>query len=252
MAKMFRISPFRLSTFRRCRRQYKYRYVERLPAAPNAPDTMGAHVHAALRDLMAQPPEERSAARAADLLRTLWATNRAGFAGLAEEARWRARALEQVQNFTRTPFVGGSPVALERYLEVDVADGVRVVGRVDRIDERDDGALHIIDYKTGRPPDAAKVDPEQLRIYAMMVQRHDGRPVGEASFLYLDDGSAWSTQPSETDLEASAGAVVEAVDELMREREYAPNVGRHCAFCDFQRICPKRDEIVGRRLAEGW
>ncbi|MEL6877085.1 MAG: PD-(D/E)XK nuclease family protein [Pseudomonadota bacterium] len=39
-----------------------------------------------------------------------------------------------------------------------VVDGVRVYGRVDRIDRRDDGGLAIVDYKTGSPPSAAQVE----------------------------------------------------------------------------------------------
>src|SRR3546814_8186060 len=38
-----------------------------------------------------------------------------------------------------------------------LVDGVRVYGRADRIDRFDDGALAIVDYKTGDPPSAARV-----------------------------------------------------------------------------------------------
>ncbi len=250
MAAKFRVSHFRLSTFRRCRRLYKFRYVERLPAPPSASNTMGGHVHSALRDLMALPQGARTAARAADLLRNRWRTNRAGFTGLADEARWRARAIDQVERFARMPQAAGDPVALERYVEVDLTPRVSLIGRIDRIDEGGDGRLNIIDYKTGRPPE--EIESEQLRLYAMMIRRQDGRPIGEASFVYLEDGTIWSIRPDEADLESTASGVLSAVDEMTRERAYEPNVGRHCSFCDFRSVCPKRDEIVGRRLAEGW
>jgi RecB family exonuclease len=249
LQRVFRISPFRLKVFRRCRRQYKYRYVEHIPPGPNASDTMGSHVHSALRDLMQLPEHERTGARAADLLRAHWASNRAGFSGLADEARWRARALEQVQRFAEMSQVHGRPVAVEQYLEVDVAEHVRVIGRIDRIDE-DGGDLQVIDYKTSRQPEEA--DPEQLHLYAMMLRRFADRPVTAASFVYLEDGSDWSIQPDAAEMEQTTDAVIDAVGEMTQERDYLPSVGRHCAFCDFQRICPKRDEIVGRRLTEGW
>ncbi len=251
MASQFRLSPFRLGTFTRCRRQYKYRYVERLPSAANPYDTMGQHVHSALRDLMTRPPAERTAARAADLLRRHWATNRAGFRGLAEEARWRARALEQLERFVTMPEAGGQPLALERYIEAGLSDDVRAVGRIDRIDDDGEG-LHIIDYKTSRHPPGDDVDPAQLRVYAMMVRRNADRPVSRTTYLYLEDGASWSEQPTAAAIEEAASDALRAVGEMTRERDYEPNVGRHCAFCDFQRICPKRDEIVGRRIAEGW
>ena len=241
---VFRLSHFRLSTFRRCRRLYKYRYVERLPVPPNPHGTMGSHVHTALRDLMRLPPEQRAAARAADLLRAAWAGNRAGFRGLAEEARWRSRALEQVRRFVALPDAGGTPLALEQQVEVALTDGVRLFGRIDRVDERAEGDLHIIDYKTGRAQE--EPDPEQLRIYAMILARTAGRPVGMTSYLYLEDGSAWSASPAPADLAEAEEGVLQTVEEMTREREYAPDVGPQCTFCDFRSICPRRDEIAAR------
>ena len=41
-------------------------------------------------------------------------------------------------------------------------------------------------------------------------------------------------------------------EEMLAERDYTASVGRHCSFCDYQAICPQREEIVGRRLLEGW
>ena len=246
---MFRISPFRLSTFRRCRRQYKYRYVEHIPSEPSASETMGQHVHTTLRDLMLLPEEYRTPARAIALLRGHWSRNRAGFRGLAEEARWRARAMDQLDRFTHTEHVVGHPVALERYIESDLSSRIRLMGRIDRIDQDGDG-LHVMDYKTSRQPE--DVDGEQLHLYAMMVSRQDNRPVTKATFTYLEDGTSWSTNPTDATLGQTAEGVVEAVEAISGERQYQPTIGRHCAFCEFQRICPKREEIVGRRLTEGW
>ncbi|HWO94389.1 MAG TPA: PD-(D/E)XK nuclease family protein [Dehalococcoidia bacterium] len=247
-ARVFRVSPFRLNTFRRCRRLYKYRYVERLPTAPNAYDTTGSNIHAALRELMLRAPEERTPARAADIVREQWQTNRAGFRGMADEARWRARAIDQAARFAQLPEAEGTPLAVERYLEVDLTPRVRLFGRIDRIDEASNEGLHIIDYKTGRRPD--EIDPGQLQLYAMMVHRSEERPVTAATFLYLDDGTSWTAPPSALDHAAAANGVLETVEQIVSEREYEPAVGPYCAFCDFQAICPARKETVGRRLAE--
>ena len=43
-----------------------------------------------------------------------------------------------------------------------------------------------------------------------------------------------------------------AYNDIVNERDYPTNVGRHCSFCDYQSICPSREEIVGRRLHSGW
>ena len=47
---------------------------------------------------------------------------------------------------------GWSPLVVEKRGEIVLGSGVTLHGRADRIDRRGDGALAIIDYKTGEPP----------------------------------------------------------------------------------------------------
>ncbi|MEM9223271.1 MAG: PD-(D/E)XK nuclease family protein [Pseudomonadota bacterium] len=64
-----------------------------------------------------------------------------------------------------------SPVALEEEAAAEIA-GVTLTGRIDRIDQASDGALEIIDYKSGTPPSASAVfsllDP-QLPLEAVLI-----------------------------------------------------------------------------------
>ena len=78
--------------------------------------------------------------------------------------------------------------------------------------------------------------------------------MARASYLYLDEGAAWSISPRpEESEETSAGAVTAGVRADDRTSvSYPTSVGRHCTFCDYQSICPSREEIVGRRLHSGW
>ncbi|MSQ61342.1 MAG: PD-(D/E)XK nuclease family protein [Dehalococcoidia bacterium] len=127
---------------------------------------------------------------------------------------------------------------------VALTEGVRLFGRIDRVDERAQWDLHVIDYKTGRAQE--EPDPEQLRIYAMILARTAGRPVGMTSYLYLEDGSVWSASPTPAELAEAEAGVLQTVEEIAREREYAPDVGPQCTFCDFRGICPRREEIAAR------
>ena len=247
---MFKLSPFRLKIFRQCRRRYKYRYVERLPTRPSAYNTVGAHVHSALKlFFQSLPPGERSPERLLDMLLEQWRSNRAGFTSLEDEEQWRERALGMLRRFGEEQDLTAQPVVLEGYYELALNPGLAIIGRVDRAD-REDGALHIIDYKTGRQPN--EVDDHQLHLYTVLLERQLLQPVARASYLYLEDGKLWSVTPTPDQLEESLGTAEAAYREMISEREYAASVGRHCAFCEYQSICPRREEIVGRRLAEGW
>lgn len=64
------------------------------------------------------------------------------------------------------------PAATERNAEADT-DGATLYGRIDRIDVRDDGAIEVIDYKSGQAPSwkevAALLEP-QLPLSAALVR----------------------------------------------------------------------------------
>lgn len=91
----------------------------------------------------------------------------------AMRAIWRARMAELAQPFAESVLAEGrQTVSMERKYEVEVPGlGFRLVGKPDRIDLRDDGSLHIVDYKTGSPPTAEqqKSFAKQLHLAAVMA-----------------------------------------------------------------------------------
>lgn len=74
---------------------------------------------------------------------------------------WQPRlmaALETFEGMIADDEAGGrTTIATEIWGAMEV-NGIRVHGRADRIDRLADGALAILDYKTGHPPSAAKVE----------------------------------------------------------------------------------------------
>ena len=201
---MFKLSSFRLRVFRECRRRYRYRYVEGMPTRPSAHNTMGAHVHNTLKAFFSLPePAERTPERLLDLLLESWQQNRSGFSDLDDEERWRERAVAQMRTFAeragprRAPAdAGGVPrsAASARSSPSSAASTASTT--------TPDG-LHVIDYKTGRRPE--EVDVQQLHLYTVMLERSLARPVARASYLYLDDGSAWSASPQRRRARRGAG-----------------------------------------------
>ncbi len=74
------------------------------------------------------------------------------------------------------------PVAFEAQLEGELepalADlpALRVRGRLDRLDELEDGTLRVVEYKSGRPYEK----PVQARLYARLIGKERERPTGYA------------------------------------------------------------------------
>jgi RecB family exonuclease len=166
-------------------------------------------------------------------MRDRWRKNREGFADRGEEKVYGERATGQLRRFAQREDLTIQPVTVEDNHRVEIDDTLALLGRIDRIDRDGDG-LHIIDYKTGAPREP---DPLQLQMYALIVAREfDPVPI-RASYHYLETGE-WITQAAtkETMVQALAD-VRQQVATILAEREYPPNPGPLCGYCDFLEIC---------------
>ena len=246
---MFKVSPERLRTFRRCRLRYRDQYVDRLPGRASPGYALGALVHAALHDFFRYvPPSERDEERLITILDEKWLALARFPAATRESLRERAEA--QLRLFAREEDLSVQPLALESHLQVPLSEAVALVGRVDRIDQEPDGGLHIIDYKTGPRPE--EPDVEQLHLYAIMVARTLTGPLRRASYYYLELGEVLSISPDRQELEGVARRALAAAEEMVAETEYPATIGRHCAGCPYLFLCSERERIAQVRQEEGW
>ena len=139
-------------------------------------------------------------------------------------------------------------------METDgVTRQVRLRGKADRLDLLADGRFRLIDYKTGKAPDAAR--SVQLPVYALcaqqLLQRTRGQrwEVGEASYLafgeqkplrvVIDDGPGAAEK-----LSAGAARLVAAIDGIERG-DFPPRPAGTwlCSSCSYAGVC--RKDYVG-------
>lgn len=248
--RVFRLSPMKARTFRLCRLRYRYQYVDSLRPRLRPQDTVGTCVHNVIAALFLLQPEERTEERLLAEFARRWAGLSLRFRRMPGVEELRVRAEELLHQFARGGGLGGQPLLLEPYFQVPIADDVLLTGRPDRVDEDPDGSLHIIDYKTGEPPE--EVDALQLRLYAIMVHEALGRPVGRVSFWYLDGGRLWTVSLARQDLLQARQEALALARQMQAEVEFPAHIGPHCAVCPFLYACLHREEIAQRRQAEGW
>ena len=172
-----------LSTYAACPRRYAFRYVERLPGeVPHWWFTFGSAVHRAFEAF----DRARILARREDTPAPGYDVLAQAFDEAVDAAGVRPRRGRPVPRPQRARppglpraggHVGAEPVGVELGFGVDVpvADGeppVRFVGYIDRIDRRSDGAIEVIDHKTGRLRSQEDVDRDrQLTAYAFACAR---------------------------------------------------------------------------------
>jgi ATP-dependent helicase/nuclease subunit B len=144
---------------------------------PGAAD-LGSAVHKALHEFTRKHP----GALPADALARLLAEGETAFRAWLDRpnvwAFWQPRFqriaawwLEQERE--RRPLLRGIATELKGSLSLpDIAPPFTLTARADRIDTRKDGALAIIDYKTGQPPGQSDIDlgfAPQLALEAAMA-----------------------------------------------------------------------------------
>jgi ATP-dependent helicase/DNAse subunit B len=140
-------------------------------------------------------------------------------------------------------------------LVVDLGDGrsLRVNGKIDRIDVKDDGTLVVRDYKAGRAPkdDVAAgyfrggrqlQIPFYVRAAALLLP---GRTVSEAFLDYVDGGRMVAFDPERVAGERFLGFLRPLVDN-MAEGLFLQDAAA-CRFCDFTRVCGPSPLIAARQ-----
>ncbi len=261
-ARLVRVTPSRLATWDDCRRRYRMTYLDR-PApprgGPRAAATLGAVVHNALQAVFADPPARRTPGRAAAQVDRQWSGE--GFRDDAQAAEYRSRARGWVADYVErhavpdAPEPAGRTLGVERWVSAPVG-GLVAEGRVDRLDERDDGSVAVVDYKTGRrAPDAddARRAPS-LALYALAIRRTLRRPCRRVELHHLPSGTVAVAEHDEASLaahreraEAAGAALAEATDRLehaggdpaLAEHLFPPAPGPHCGACTMRRNCPE-------------
>lgn len=256
--KLVRVTPARLSTWEQCPRKYRMAYVDQPSpsrAGASASSTLGAVVHNALRAFFELPAEQRTAGRAAALVRQYWRSE--GFSGPEQAAAHRARAQEWVQAYVEQLEPGFAPVAVERWVSAPVGT-IIAEGRVDRIDDRD-GQLVVVDYKTGRSG-VRSVDAGKslaLALYALAVSHHMRRPCRRVELHHLPTGATVGWDHSEQSLadlrskaERLAAELQAATDAFQAETTevgeamFPARPGKRCAFCEFRQHCPEGQQAA--------
>ncbi len=248
---MARYSPLRFRVFDTCRLRYKYQYIDKVRARLRPSDTAGTLVHRVLCDFFLKvPPSRRTNELLLQMFSEGWDALSPRYLSMPGVDLHREASARQLENFGEHHDIHAEPFAIEAYIQLEVAPGVTLFGRMDRIDEEADGTLHIIDYKAGEQP--SEVEARQIRLYAIMVERELERTVSKASFWYLDDGTTSTEILDESVKRLALAEMLAAVEEMQRISDFPPTIGAHCEHCPYLHVCAFRPEIERRRKAEGW
>lgn len=243
-----RLSASALERYRTCPKQFWFAQIEKAPydKDPGPQLAQGNAVHHALERLMGLPMDERTPENAERALRAVWCEHRrpGTFVSRDEEAAYGLEAVEMVRRFASGDDVDVEPLAREQWLTRRLANGVVLIGKLDRIDPRP-GGVAICDYKTGK----RQLDEDELRdelaaiVYLLLAEQAVGEPVERLRLHYLRSGDKIDWCPEREDIEERERWLLELTSEILEQQDWPADPGFHCRWCPFALRCPERQAV---------
>ncbi|MCW2783682.1 MAG: Recombinase RecB [Marmoricola sp.] len=248
------LSPSRAGDFKTCPLMYRYRTIDKLPEPPSPAAVRGTVVHKVLEDLFDLPAAERTPERASTMIGAAWEyvlddDDRAAllFADGDEqaEAAWLATCRTVLQRYfeledPRTL----EPAERELYVETVLDSKLLLRGFVDRLDIAPNGAIRVVDYKSG-VSSAEGFEAKalfQMRFYALVLWKTRGVIPAMLRLIYLGNGEMLSYVPDEQDLcstERQLQAIWTAIELATETEDWRPSRSRLCDWCSFKAHCPE-------------
>ena len=223
--------------------KYKYVHVLRVPILQHHTVAYGSALHQAVEAFLRQRMQGRIMS-----LEELWEAFARAWSGEGflsrehEEQRFRM-GREVLRRFWESELHRPPPAMVEQEFSVPVGRD-RVVGRWDRVDMEDGGAV-IIDYKSTEVRSPQEADRRarqslQLAIYALAYREIHGRLPRRVELRFLDSGLVGRALPTGEFLDRARRAIEEA-SRGIRAQAFEPRPGyESCTLCACRRICEHR------------
>lgn len=256
-------SHSRLETFRKCPRQFYYRYIARLPSdeSPEQIATfLGSRCHEALEHLYKQVQRHRvpSLEEVVEFFREGWKANWTKEIVIQEEgltpASYRTIGEQCIRDYYRRhqPFNQARIVGLEKRVTfpLDRKKRHRMLGYIDRLAKAEGDVWQVHDYKTNKalPTQQDKDGDPQLAYYEIGIRQM--WPDAERVELYWHflrhDQTIKSTRTS-VQLEELRRETVDLIENIEgrdpAEKAFSTNETALCNYCEYQQVCPVRKHL---------
>ena len=146
-------------------------------------------------------------------------------------------------------------MATEEWFDLDLGDGITVVGSIDHVTPTADGGFGIVDWKTNRKAKNRQqvASSLQLAIYALAAEHLWGTAPDWVALEFVVPGIRVAVERDQIDTD-KAVRTIHQVAAKIRAEEFTPSPSRLCGWCDFRAECPAFEgdgpDVAGTALVE--
>ena len=234
-----------IEAFKMCPLHYKLRYILKIPAPPTAAQSFGTSIHDALRDFYRVRKPHTSPVEDLKLIWQLLDTNWSGvgYTSKKHDQLSRDKARLFLQQYLQTDLYNdATPLFLERPFNFRIDPSLKILGKIDRVDDCGDGKIEIIDYKTGVniPKQKELEDNLQMTIYALAATNPGilGKRVEQVkmSLYYFDKAVKVTTTRTKEELYGAIEKLLQIRDEI-ENSNFACSHNMFCKNCEYKMLC---------------
>lgn len=232
-----------LQMFDICPLHYKAKVIFNIPTPTAAVQSFGISLHNTLFNFYKRVQEEDtpSLSELNNILKNEWQAD--GYEGKGYEEERMSQAKIILNEFYKTecnPPV--KPLGLELPFSFMLRTGIKVFGKIDRVDPKGKG-IEIIDYKTGGDnPKAHKAHELQLAMYALAATRVKDNVLNREpkdiilTLHFLDGNTKKSMTFTKGDLDKLESELVEKIDEIEKS-DFKCSKNVLCTNCEYKILC---------------
>jgi putative RecB family exonuclease len=250
---MVTYSHSRLSTFEQCPLKFKFRYIDNL--IPDIPQSIEGFLGNRVHDTLEWIYNEVAKNRTLELDEVIkfyvdaWNKEFVNEIKIVREDLNAEHYFNQGIKFLIDYFLNNSPfkdntIATEKLIEVtlDSEGKYKLQGYVDRlVHNKDTNVFEIHDYKTSNTlKTQEELDKDrQLALYCIGI-KNSYKDVKDVHLIwhYLAFNKKLISKRSDQQLEQLKKEIIQLIDKIESTKEFSPNPGCLCKWCEFQSNCP--------------
>lgn len=238
------LSYSQIQTFDLCPLHYKLKYILNIPTSQSASQSFGTSIHAILRDYYQnwKIGNKLQINNIDELFKNNWINE--GYLSKAHEKKSLEKAKKIINNYLKGNFNKNDlPLALEQSFTLNLK-GLKIRGRIDRIDLLKNGAIEIIDYKTGNktPSNKELAENKQLTLYALAAKEFKNELLNKSSneiilsLVYLEENKKFTTTRTNEQLENTEKMLLEKATEISNSK-FLCSKNLYCKNCEYKMLC---------------